>query len=75
MKALTQAGLDILFSGGCAVPHCECHGKAPEEGLYVNQLCHPKASVEARYQRKTGILFLECSECEQLVVAIQVAKP
>lgn len=73
MQALTKIDLDIIFSGGCAHPKC----KDPfcGEEMYINQICHPESPTCTKYNRKTGLLTVECAQCDKPIVVIQVASP
>lgn len=72
MKPMTKLGLDIAFSMGCANPKC----KNPLCGdeMYFNQQCHPRAPTQTKYCMSTGVITVECMECEQTIVEIKVAE-
>jgi hypothetical protein len=64
VSALTQAD---LASAKCAVDE---HGT---EELYLHGACHPSAGTRAHYDKKTGVLTVDCRQCRKFIVAIQVA--
>lgn len=71
MSALGKLQLDIAFSSGCADPRC----KNPfcSEEMYINQQCHPQAPTQTKYNKSTGVVSVECAQCEREIVAIRVA--
>jgi hypothetical protein len=54
---------------GCSNPDCG-HDHSV---IYFHSHCHPKAALWPCYIKDDGVLVLECSECETLIAAIQVA--
>jgi hypothetical protein len=68
MKALTQKQLD---NAQCEVPGCD-HRDHLE--IFLNQRCHPRAGVSAKYLRNTGTLIIECKQCNAFVANIAVAR-
>lgn len=64
--ALTRSQLDDL---GCSTPNCvhDDHGD-----LHLYGRCHPRAHVDAIYDRRTGILAIICGTCQKPVVFIEV---
>jgi len=71
MEPLTKLELDIAFSQGCSNPGC----KDPfcNDEMYIHQNCHPQAPTQTKYCKTTGVITVECMECERPIVAIQVA--
>lgn len=67
MAALTQKELDKFK---CDQPDCP-HDHSV---LYLQQKCHPDASVNCRYVKATGNLHVECAECGGPVAEIKVAR-
>jgi hypothetical protein len=63
--ALTKERMDELH---CARPGCDHKG---HEGLWMHSACHPDVPLWALYEN--GELRLECAECHQMVVTVQVA--
>jgi len=39
-----------------------------------SKVCHPEAGFEVLYSRRRGAIRLSCAECDQPIVAIEVAK-
>jgi hypothetical protein len=65
-KVLTQADLS---DAKCSTPGCACE----DTKVYLHSRCHMEAGLNARYDRNTGALTLECAECEQDVGSFLLA--
>jgi hypothetical protein len=59
----------ILDTGLCSDPDCN-HDHSV---LYLHPRCHPRAGVEARYVKATGLLEILCKTCGAPVCRIEVA--
>jgi hypothetical protein len=70
MKILGRTELDEMLKQGCAEPGCK-HEHEPMSELFLNQLCHTGAGVEACYNAE-GILILTCRECDAPIANIKV---
>lgn len=64
---LTQ---DTLRPLGCATPGCG-HDHTV---LTFHPRCHLRSAIEARYDKTTGGLSINCARCGKLVTEILVAK-
>jgi hypothetical protein len=64
--ALSRRQLDVA---GCDEPNCG-HDHSV---LYLHAACHPKAGTNARYDKPTGLLTIECKRCNKLVAQVKVA--
>lgn len=62
----TRSRLDKM---GCSTPNCG-HDHSV---LYLVPVCHEDAGLEARYEKRTGHLILECARCGKHAGTIQVA--
>jgi len=65
--AIGRAELDRM---GCETPNCT-HDHSL---LYMSPFCHPQAGCLAIYDKKDGILILQCSTCEMPVGAFQIGE-
>ena len=64
--ALTRSALDAT---GCGDPGCtEDHSI-----IYLHPKCHPDAGTWTSYNKDTGTLAVECTECEMVLARIKVA--
>lgn len=52
----------------CDNPDCGAHGEHTE--MFIHQLCHPKAPIEAFFHE--GHLHVRCKECELPIMKIMV---
>jgi hypothetical protein len=66
-ETVTQQQLD---ESGCSTPGCT-HDHSV---LYFHPNCHPRASLEVRYEKPLGELVIECCKCEKEVLRVAVAK-
>jgi hypothetical protein len=66
---MTAFGSDFLNQQGCAVPDCG-HDHSI---LYFHARCHPKAGVEAAYEKASRTLTIKCNQCRKLVVQLVIA--
>ena len=53
---------------------CAVHHDPEEQDLYIVQKCHPREGLDALYSKETGILQLQCTTCNELVMEIKVAQ-
>lgn len=67
MEALSRKQLDVA---GCGVPNCG-HDHTV---LYLHGICHPSAGTRASYDKRTGLLTIECRRCKKLVARVKVAE-
>jgi hypothetical protein len=65
-KSLTRAELDNV---GCDNP--DCHSNHPV--IYMHPNCHPEAPTFVSFDKRSGVLTIECAECEKPVAGILVA--
>lgn len=65
-EPMTRAELNEL---GCSIPDCtDSH-----DVIYFHPSCHDGGAVYASFNKKTGILRLECSTCEKPIIDVLVA--
>jgi hypothetical protein len=63
---LTRADLN---AAGCDNPNCH----SDHSVLFLHSNCHPEAGTWASYDKSTGVLTIECVECQEPVASILVA--
>ena len=64
---LTRVDLDSMR---CEAPGCKCNNTE----LVFRGQCHFDAPTFAVYNSKTGILTIECAECDKPIARVQVAE-
>jgi hypothetical protein len=64
--ALSREQLDVA---GCGSPNCG-HDHTV---LFLHSVCHPSAGTRASYDKRTGLLTIECKRCDRLVAHVKVA--
>lgn len=65
--ALTREDLDVQ---GCGNPTCT-HDHTV---LFLTALCHQKAGLAVRYDKRDGAIHVLCARCENPVATIAVAR-
>lgn len=68
MNPLTQSH-PFLKDSECSNPECD----GSEHILYLHGKCHMKAKTWSAYDKRTGILTVECAECGKPIASFQVA--
>lgn len=68
-KAQAIPELEHAIEHGCSTPGCS-HGHTE---LFLTQRCHPRAGVDVKYTKGSGVLTITCHHCRQLVATIAVA--
>lgn len=64
---LTQADLNKLK---CSTPGCTCS----DEPMIFRSRCHIHAPTWSWYDKEDGTMTVICSECEKVIVVVQVAE-
>jgi len=70
MDPLTVEDMERALVMGCQVPGCTHEN---HDTLYLDQRCHPKAGVSARYTKGSGKVVIECFRCKKPVFEFLVA--
>jgi hypothetical protein len=65
--ALTCEAMD---QAGCGTPNCT----HDHQVLFLRSTCHPGASTDVAYVKRTGTLRILCHRCERLITEIKVAR-
>lgn len=66
MVELTRKIFDVA---GCGEPNCG-HDHTV---LFLHSACHPNAGSRASYDKRDGLLTIECRRCKKLVARVKVA--
>jgi hypothetical protein len=66
MTALARDQLDKM---GCGIPNCG-HDHTV---LHLQAVCHPNAGTAVKYDKRTGLLTIECKKCKTLMARVKVA--
>jgi len=61
MKPYAIPQMEQMVDKGCSTPGCT---HTDHKEIFVHQRCHPRASLDARYEKGSGVLNLICSECK-----------
>jgi hypothetical protein len=64
-SALTRDDLDET--------KCAARGCQNDHPLVLNSACHPGVPLFVEYHKDEGVLVMQCAECGEVVVLIQVA--
>jgi hypothetical protein len=64
--ALSREQLDAT---GCGTPNCG-HDHTV---LYLHGACHPSVGTRVSYDKRTGLLTIECKRCKKLIAHVKVA--
>jgi hypothetical protein len=64
--ALSRKQLDVA---GCGEPNCD-HDHTV---LFLHSVCHPNAGTRVNYDKRTGLLTIECRRCKKLIAHVKVA--
>lgn len=67
LPPLTAADLDKM---GCGVPDCG-HDHSI---LYLHSRCHLRAGSSVRYEKKSGLIIVDCKVCGKEVARVAVAE-
>lgn len=67
MTALSRKQLD---AAGCGDPNCSYDHTV----LFLHSVCHPSAGTRVNYDKRTGVLTIECRRCKKLVAHVKVAE-
>jgi hypothetical protein len=67
MVALTVTK-EQLDASGCSSPNCN-HDHST---LYIHAVCHISSAVCVKYEKKTGLIIVECAECDKEVIRIKL---
>jgi len=70
MKAHAILQMEQMVAKGCSIPGCT---HADHKELYLRQRCHPRAGLDVRYEKGSGVLNILCRECKQPVLNVAVA--
>lgn len=70
MKPFTVSQMEQMIEQGCMIPGCD-HKDHNE--IWVHQRCHPRAGLEARYEKGSAVVNLVCHECKKPVLDVSVA--
>jgi hypothetical protein len=65
--ALSRKHLDAT---GCGLPDCN-HDHSV---LYLHSACHPSRGSRVSYDKRTGLLTVECRQCNKLIAQVKVAE-
>lgn len=65
--ALSRKELDVM---GCGVPDCT-HDHSV---LYMEGACHPEAGKVVNYDKRNGLMTIQCEICQQIVTQVKVAE-
>jgi hypothetical protein len=64
-KAMQKEDLDGM---GCGMPNCG-HDHST---LYFHPRCHLQGGTLVRYEKKEGLLIIDCAVCEREVARIKI---
>jgi len=70
MKPFAVPQMEQMIEQGCSVPGCT--DKHHDE-IFLHQRCHPRAGLDVRYGKGSGVVNIICRECKRPVLDISVA--
>lgn len=75
MKGIGVGHLENMIRHGCQCPGCSDSAISMNgvDVIFLHARCHPKAPTWVSYEKGSGKIRVTCAECDELVVAIEVA--